>query len=108
LLLTALKLGLHRRAPSRGWFPLEGIGSKEFTYIQPRPDSRIKEARKKGELSFEGKPRDTTRFIISILEGAILIARTYEDSDRFKTAARQLLAKLAPPARRPARGDMSQ
>jgi TetR/AcrR family transcriptional repressor of nem operon len=71
-----------------------------FDYYETWLTRVLKEARKKGELSFEGKPRETARFIISSLEGAILIARTYEDSDRFKTAARQLLTKFVPPARR--------
>jgi hypothetical protein len=57
-------------------------------------------ARKKGELSFEGKLRDEARLVLSSLEGAILIAKTCEDSDRLKTAARQLLAMLEPPVRR--------
>ena len=46
----------------------------------------LAKARKEGELSFAGKPRDEARFMISSPNGAILIARTYPDSERFETA----------------------
>jgi TetR/AcrR family transcriptional regulator, transcriptional repressor for nem operon len=59
----------------------------------------LTQARKKGELSFAGKPRNEALFIVSSLEGAILVARTHEDPQRFEAAAGHLLSKLAPTAR---------
>jgi len=39
--------------------------------------------------------------IVSSLEGAMLIARPYDDVERFRTAARRLLASLTATAPRP-------
>jgi TetR/AcrR family transcriptional repressor of nem operon len=47
-----------------------------------------------GSLSFAGSTEDTARLIISGLEGAMLVARPYDDAARFEAAADQLLANL--------------
>jgi TetR/AcrR family transcriptional regulator, transcriptional repressor for nem operon len=47
-----------------------------------------------GSLSFAGSAEDTARMIISTLEGAMLVARPYDDIARFAAAADQLLATL--------------
>jgi TetR/AcrR family transcriptional regulator, transcriptional repressor for nem operon len=50
-----------------------------------------------GSLTFTGSAEDTARMIISALEGAMLVARPYDDLARFDTAAGQLLASLRVP-----------
>jgi TetR/AcrR family transcriptional repressor of nem operon len=45
-------------------------------------------------LAFTGSAEDTARMIISTLEGAMLVARPYDDVARFDAAADQLLASL--------------
>ncbi len=54
----------------------------------------LKEGKKSGDLSFDGSPRQEARLILSTLEGAMLIARTYSDPRRLNIAGRMLLAKL--------------
>ena len=49
-----------------------------------------------GTLSFVGSPLNEARSIVSALEGAMLIARSFGDAKRFKSAARQLLAAIRP------------
>jgi TetR/AcrR family transcriptional regulator, transcriptional repressor for nem operon len=56
----------------------------------------LQEGREDGSLQFTGDPRDAARMIVSGLEGAMLIARSYGDINRFRAAADSLLAGLAP------------
>jgi TetR/AcrR family transcriptional regulator, transcriptional repressor for nem operon len=46
-------------------------------------------------LAFAGPARETARFIIGALEGAMLVARPYGDVRRFQSAASALLAGVA-------------
>jgi TetR/AcrR family transcriptional repressor of nem operon len=46
-------------------------------------------------LRFNGSARETARSILSALEGAMLVARSYGEVERFETGATQLLASLA-------------
>ena len=50
--------------------------------------------RNDGTLSFVGSPLDEARSIVSALEGAMLIARSFGDVKRFKSAAKLLLAAI--------------
>jgi TetR/AcrR family transcriptional repressor of nem operon len=52
-------------------------------------------------LRFNGSARETARSILSGLEGAMLVARSYGDIERFETGASQLLASLAGTDRQP-------
>jgi len=52
------------------------------------------EGRKEGGIAFSGSAQQEARFILSTLEGAMLVARTYEDPGRFELVARRLLEKL--------------
>jgi TetR/AcrR family transcriptional regulator, transcriptional repressor for nem operon len=54
----------------------------------------LDEGKNSGSLRFDASPRDEARLLLSSLEGAMLIARTFEDLRRFETSARHLLAKL--------------
>jgi TetR/AcrR family transcriptional regulator, transcriptional repressor for nem operon len=48
-----------------------------------------------GSLRLDGSPRDAARALVSGLEGALLIARPYDDPTRFEAAAARLLTSLA-------------
>jgi TetR/AcrR family transcriptional repressor of nem operon len=52
----------------------------------------LDEGRRAGTLSFGGPPPQAARMILSAFEGAMLVARTYGNPERFQTAARQMLA----------------
>jgi TetR/AcrR family transcriptional repressor of nem operon len=49
-----------------------------------------------GTLRFTGSSFDEGRLILSSLEGAMLVARSFGDFDRFETVAQHLLASLRP------------
>jgi TetR/AcrR family transcriptional repressor of nem operon len=57
----------------------------------------LDEGRAGGALRFTGSPRQAARTVVGALEGAMLIARPYEDPDRFRTAAAQLVDSLTEP-----------
>ena len=59
----------------------------------------LEQGHRDGSVQFSGSARDAARMIVSGLEGAMLIARSYDDIARFRTAAQSLLAALAAPAR---------
>jgi TetR/AcrR family transcriptional repressor of nem operon len=45
-------------------------------------------------LSFQGSPRDEARVLISGLEGAMLVARPYDDVERFELTTSRMLGNL--------------
>src|SRR5450755_523249 len=55
----------------------------------------LEQGRTDDTLNFDGSARDTARMIISGLEGAMLVARPYGESERFQTTATTLLTTLA-------------
>jgi len=55
----------------------------------------LEDGRSSGGLSFEGTPREHARLVLSGLEGAMLMARTYGDEARFRLTADRLLTSLA-------------
>ena len=66
----------------------------------------IEAGRRAGELQTRGSAGDVARMLLGALEGAMLVARPYNDVERFSSAARAALAALtldtpiAPSARR--------
>jgi TetR/AcrR family transcriptional regulator, transcriptional repressor for nem operon len=50
--------------------------------------------RRSGELSFDEPPRDRARLLVAVLEGALMLARTYSDVPRFSIAAANALDDL--------------
>ena len=52
------------------------------------------QGREDGSLHFGRSPEDTARSVISGLEGAMLVARSYGDVERFERGSTQLLAGL--------------
>jgi len=64
-------------------------------------DGVLEQGREDGSLQFAGSARDTARMVVGSLEGAMLVARPYDDIARFQSAAANLMAGLAPSASMP-------
>jgi TetR/AcrR family transcriptional regulator, transcriptional repressor for nem operon len=61
----------------------------------------LREGKEQGTLLLRTSPRETAQMIVGTLEGAMLVARSYDDINRFQAAASQLvssLAAVAPPS----------
>jgi len=56
--------------------------------------------RQAGSLAFPEQPKERARLLLGTLEGAMLVARIYGDGERFRCAARQVLADLAGPRKK--------
>lgn len=54
----------------------------------------LEEGREAGELRFEGSPSVHARVLLSSLEGAMLVARSYGEVSRFESVVQRLLADL--------------
>jgi TetR/AcrR family transcriptional regulator, transcriptional repressor for nem operon len=59
----------------------------------------LEQGRRKGTLAFIGPPAEMARVIVSGLEGAMLVARPFDDIARFQQTAGHLLSnlKITPP-----------
>ena len=55
----------------------------------------LEQGRAEGTLTFDGEARGAARVIVSGLEGAMLIARSYGDPERFRATAGALLGGFA-------------
>jgi len=55
----------------------------------------LAQGEREGVLRLQGSERDAAQAIVSGLEGAMLIARPYEDVSRFESAATRLLRSFA-------------
>jgi TetR/AcrR family transcriptional repressor of nem operon len=60
----------------------------------------IDQGRGEGSLQIDGASGDVAQMIIGTLEGAMLVARTYRDPERFGTTTKRLLAEISTPATR--------
>ena len=58
----------------------------------------VDQGRQDGSLQVDGASREAAQIIIGTLEGAMLVARTYCDPDRFARLARRLLAEITTPS----------
>ena len=63
----------------------------------------LERGRTEGTLQFTGSAGDAAQMIVSGLEGAILVARPYGDTNRFRAAANRLLAGVTDTNRGPRR-----
>jgi TetR/AcrR family transcriptional repressor of nem operon len=63
----------------------------------------LDDGRKRRELRFEGTSASMAAFVVSALEGAMLVAHGSGDHANFESAARQLLATLSPVRAKPKR-----
>jgi TetR/AcrR family transcriptional repressor of nem operon len=55
----------------------------------------VAEGRRAGGLRFSGTATEVARTLVAALEGAMLVARAYDDPARFDSTAARLLAQLA-------------
>ena len=55
----------------------------------------LEQGRAPGELQFAGSPLEVARFLVSSLEGAMLVARSFNDVSRFQSIADRLLTDLS-------------
>lgn len=55
----------------------------------------LREGLKQGALQLRASPEETAQMIVGTLEGAMLIARSYGDINRFQAAAAQLFSSFA-------------
>jgi TetR/AcrR family transcriptional repressor of nem operon len=55
---------------------------------------QVDDGRAAGTLPFDGEARDAARMLMGALEGAMLVARSYDDVGRFESAAGRLLHDL--------------
>ena len=60
----------------------------------------LAQGRGAGELTFNGAPKDVARLFVGSLEGAMLIARSYDDVSRLESAAHHLLGRIRAERRR--------
>jgi TetR/AcrR family transcriptional regulator, transcriptional repressor for nem operon len=56
----------------------------------------LQQGRDRGSLRFAGSPLEEGRSIVSALEGAMLVARSFGDITRFQAVAEHLLSSLHP------------
>jgi TetR/AcrR family transcriptional regulator, transcriptional repressor for nem operon len=82
--------------------PMQGAVVTFFDWNETWLATVLEQGRDDGSLQLAGSARDTARLIIGTLEGAMMVARTYDDPDRFSSSAASLLAGLASPAAAPA------
>ena len=54
----------------------------------------LEKGRKTGKLHFSGTAQETAVLLVSSLEGAMMLARSYDDIKRFEGTAKRLLAAL--------------
>jgi TetR/AcrR family transcriptional regulator, transcriptional repressor for nem operon len=54
----------------------------------------LEAGRRSGELDFSGAPREVANFLVSSLEGAMMLARSHGDVKRFRVIADRLIADL--------------
>ena len=81
-------------------------GVKEFFDLNESWLARVvEEGHKHGVLRFRGPPLDSARLLLGSLEGAMLVARSYGDPERFASAAQRLLAEVSGTRRKPGRTD---
>ena len=55
----------------------------------------LEEGRRSGELKFSGTPRNIAEMMVSSLEGAMMLARSYDDVSRFTSVAQRLIEELS-------------
>ena len=58
----------------------------------------LEQGRRDHTLAYPGSTSETARMIVSVLEGAMLVARPYGDITRFQATATRLLGDLTAPA----------
>jgi TetR/AcrR family transcriptional regulator, transcriptional repressor for nem operon len=62
----------------------------------------LERGRAEGDLQFVGDPLEVARLLVGSLEGAMLVARSFNDASRFQSIADRLLSDLSAADPRPA------
>jgi TetR/AcrR family transcriptional repressor of nem operon len=55
----------------------------------------LEKGRRAGELQFSGRPAEVAGLVVSALEGAMMLARSYGAANRFRVVANRLIGDLA-------------
>ncbi len=77
--------------------PMQSALAHFFDAIETWLEAVLANGRRDGEFSFEEPAREVAQFAISTLEGAMMLARPNGAHDRFRSAARRLIAGLTQP-----------
>jgi len=80
--------------------PMRQAVIKFFDHNEKWVAGVIDQGRHDRSLRVDGASREVAQMIIGTLEGAMLIARTYGDPDRFSSAARRLLSEITTTTRK--------
>jgi TetR/AcrR family transcriptional repressor of nem operon len=76
--------------------PMQAAVLEFFTHNETWLSRVLKDGRSQGTLTFVGPATKTARTVIATLEGAMLLARLFDDVAGFRTATSHLLAGLRP------------
>src|ERR1035441_2456481 len=74
--------------------PMRALVIRFFTDNETWLSRVLKQGRQEGTLHFTGSTRETARFVVAALEGAMLVARPFGDLARFRQAVSSLIASL--------------
>ncbi len=77
--------------------PMRHAVIRFFDYNETWLAGVIEQGRADGTLEVDGANREIAQMIIGTLEGAMLVARTYRDPNRFASSARRLLGEITTP-----------
>lgn len=68
-----------------------------FEAVEAWLETVLEQGRQEGQFSFDDPAREVAQFAIATLEGAMILARSHNDHDRFRMAGKRLLAGLTRP-----------
>lgn len=77
--------------------PMQSALDHYFEATETWLEAVLEKGRRDGGFRFDEPPREVAQFVISTLEGAMMLARSHGSPDRFRTAARRLVTGLARP-----------
>lgn len=75
--------------------PMQSALDHFFEATEAWLEAVLAQGRRDAEFSFDEPAREVAQFVISTLEGAMILARSQGSPARFRTAAKRLLAGLA-------------
>jgi TetR/AcrR family transcriptional regulator, transcriptional repressor for nem operon len=84
--------------------PMRGAVLRFFDENEEWLASVLAQGEREGSLELVASPSEVARMIVSGLEGAMLVARTYGDLARFRASASRLIGSLTGSAPRASRG----
>ncbi|MGO9557539.1 MAG: TetR/AcrR family transcriptional regulator [Acidimicrobiales bacterium] len=82
--------------------PMQGAVVSFFDENEAWLTRILSQGQDEGTLQFDGSPSEIARVIVSGLEGAMLVARSFDDLSRFESAASHILAGVGLAPSRPA------